>query len=34
MAETLEAYEAPVLTEYGSIEDRTRQVIDVSIVIG
>jgi hypothetical protein len=34
MAEKMDTYEAPVLTEYGTIEDRTRQVVDLSIVIG
>jgi hypothetical protein len=29
----MDSYEAPVLTEYGTIEDRTEQ-IDISIVIG
>ena len=32
--ETLETYEAPVLVEYGTIEDRTKQLVDLSIVIG
>jgi hypothetical protein len=34
MAEKQDRYEAPALTEFGTIEDRTRQLIELSIVIG
>jgi hypothetical protein len=33
MVETLDTYEAPALTEYGTIEDRTKQLIEISIQI-
>jgi hypothetical protein len=29
-----DVYETPALTEYGTIEEWTRQFIDISIVIG
>ena len=33
MTQKQDTYEAPTLTEFGTIEDRTRQ-IEISIVIG
>jgi hypothetical protein len=33
MTQVAEAYEAPELTELGTIEDWTRQIITISIVI-
>jgi hypothetical protein len=33
MTQVAETYEAPVLTELGTIEDWTRQIIQISIII-
>ena len=33
MREALDSYEAPALTELGTIEDRTRALAEISIIV-